>query len=90
MTNKEWLTTLPEEEIAYLFTEGMAKYSHQYTQSYTAIINWLKQEHTEKDFVEKHCLLRSPIYGYRTNEKGEFEEYIIQQPSIYYEDKNCK
>ena len=85
MTNKEWLSTLPKEEIAHLFVEGMAKYSRQYIQSYTAIVDWLRQEHTEQDFVEKYCLLRSPIYGYRTNEKGEFEEYIIQQPTIYYE-----
>ena len=79
MTNKEWLSKLPEEELAHLFTGGMTKYSHQYTQSYTAIVDWLKQEHTEQDFVEKYCLLRSPIYGYGTNEKGEFEEYVVQQ-----------
>lgn len=82
MTNKEWLSTLPDEEVAYLFTEGMAKYASQCTQSYTAIVSWLKQEHTEKDFVEKYCLLRSPTYGYRKNERGEYEEYVIQQPSI--------
>ena len=88
MTNKEWLSTLPDEEVAYLFTEGMKNYSHQYTQSFTAIVDWLKQEHTEKDFVEKHCLLRSPVYGYRNNEKGEFEEYIIQRTVPYYEEEN--
>ena len=90
MTNKEWLSTLPNEEIAYLFTEGMKKYASQSTQSMSAIIEWLKEEHTENDYVEKYCLMRSPTYGYRLNEKGEFEEYIIQQPTPYYEEQNLR
>ena len=85
MTNKEWLSTLPDEEMAHLFLEGMKKYANRSTQSFTAIVDWLKQEHTEQDFVEKYCLMRSPVYGYRTNEKGEFEEYVVQQTTPYYE-----
>ena len=48
MTNKEWLCTLSEEEVAEIIWDIPKKYTSRYVGNRVEIIaEWLKQEHTE-------------------------------------------
>ena len=56
MTNKEWLSTLPDEVLANLILCGLPRFSRTSTSSYHHIKEWLSQEHNQHDLVEKYYL----------------------------------
>jgi len=52
MTNKEYLSTLSNEDWHMLVDWLFHKYALRYTNSRIAIIEWLDKEHNEKYFVK--------------------------------------
>lgn len=56
MTNKEWLSTLPDDVLANLILVGLPRYSRMCTSSYHYIKEWLSKEHTSQDMVERYFL----------------------------------
>lgn len=49
MTNKEWLATLPDEQVAEMiaYQKGLPKHILYSYSTYYALLEWLKEEHKE-------------------------------------------
>lgn len=56
MTNKEWLSTLDDETLAYLILYGLPKFSRASTSSSHYIKEWLGKEYTDKDMVVRYFM----------------------------------
>ena len=52
MTNKEWLMTLTNRELADFLLDGLPKMSRCSTQSSTWIEEWLGKEHQENGYEQ--------------------------------------